>query len=97
MKTYMQPIMTINELVTKTAGRVGDLIRVKGNSTEELALSIKDLIETLRENEKNTLDLPKEDLYFIGKVIGRLEATYGILMRGIANGRKREEENNKKP
>jgi hypothetical protein len=91
MKEYLIPIQKINEIITDVAKKISDKMAVRGKDAEELEKQVFELLKMIREMEARllTAPFPKDELYQIGKVIGRLESTYAILVKAIENGRKR--------
>lgn len=80
----MERMKIINGSIARMAAMSSELIKMpKDPWTTKLMTDLKETHEQLREWEQGigAEELTREELYAIGKILGRLEAVYGILFK----------------
>lgn len=78
-------LMKVNSSVKRMAAHTAELIDMpKHPITQQLKSEIIETYATVKAIERSIPSdktLSREDIYLIGKIIGRLEATYSILVK----------------
>jgi len=92
MSERMKPIIFINESLKRLVKNLKIEICAKEEDKKIIKKEIKEMIRLEKECERRIKSLTKEEIYLVGKVFGRLEGVYSLIMRGVENERNRRKD-----
>lgn len=76
-------LIKVNEHIKNLARRISLNLRMSENEREILANEIRELLNLVREIDKVVLNLDKDEIYIVGKILGRLECLYGLIAKEV--------------
>jgi len=84
----IEPLLKANEYVKKMVRLLSINLKMGEKEREILRKDISEIMKLVREVDRFVLNLSKEEIYMVGKILGRIETLYALIAKGVIESKR---------